>query len=561
MLRNGVWLGRPQRVSTSRTQSTADARSFLALAYITAGLVIPGAVAAAGASNCKMVQIAELPVRVAQNELIVDGAINGQKIGIMLDTGAMRTTIPRSAAERLALGAQWATGVRMTGVGGESDVESAVLSEFKLGEAVRKDWRVYVAGEIDPGNNVAVLLGDDFFHLVDVEFDLAHGAVRLFEPRDCAGVALAYWAKGDAREADIEAVDDARPQIILTVRINGRPMRAMLDSGAGTSVLNTVDAARLGVTPESPGVVALGKHMQGIGKETVDSWIAPFESIAIGDELIRDTSLSFGDLSGISTGGRLRAPAMLLGADFLRAHRVLVAHSQGKMYFTYVGGPVFRRPESASTAAEQSREPSKSGANSAAALNSRGNAFMTKGDLDHAMAEYDAALQVDPQYAPAIANRGSVKVAKGDFAQAIADATRAIELNPKLASAFVIRANGKRHTGDFQVAITDYTHAIEIDPKFASAYNALAWALATADEPVNRDGPRAVEAAQKACELSDWKNSTFVDTLAAAYARAGNFAEAAKWERKAMESSRLASDTQVAQRLHLYEQGKAWPPD
>jgi len=32
---------------------------------------------------------------------------------------------------------------------------------------------------------------------------------------------------------------------------------------------------------------------------------------------------------------------MLLGADFLRAHRTLVSHSQRKMYFTYVGGPVF----------------------------------------------------------------------------------------------------------------------------------------------------------------------------------------------------------------------------
>jgi tetratricopeptide (TPR) repeat protein len=252
---------------------------------------------------------------------------------------------------------------------------------------------------------------------------------------------------------------------------------------------------------------------------------------------------------------------MLLGADFLRAHRVLVAHSQGKMYFTYAGGPVFRRPELTSTAADRSPEASQSGANSAAALNSRGNAFMAKGDLDHAMVEYDAALQIDPQYAPAIANRGGVKVAKGDFAQGIADATRAIELNPKLASAFLIRGNGKRHTGDFQGAITDYTHATEIDPKLASGYNQLAWALATADQPVYRDGRRAVEAAQKACELSDWKNPTFIDTLAAAYARAGSFVDAAKWERRAMENSRLANDAQVAQRLQLYEQGKAWPPD
>ena len=33
---------------------------------------------------------------------------------------------------------------------------------------------------------------------------------------------------------------------------------------------------------------------------------------------------------------------MLLGADFLRAHRLLVAHSQRKIYFTYAGGTVFQ---------------------------------------------------------------------------------------------------------------------------------------------------------------------------------------------------------------------------
>ncbi len=32
---------------------------------------------------------------------------------------------------------------------------------------------------------------------------------------------------------------------------------------------------------------------------------------------------------------------MLLGVDLLRAHRVLVAHSQRKVYFSYVGGTVF----------------------------------------------------------------------------------------------------------------------------------------------------------------------------------------------------------------------------
>ena len=41
------------------------------------------------------------------------------------------------------------------------------------------------------------------------------------------------------------------------------------------------------------------------------------------------------------TGPFANVPRMVLGVDFLRAHRVYVARSQRKLYFTYTGGTVF----------------------------------------------------------------------------------------------------------------------------------------------------------------------------------------------------------------------------
>lgn len=323
------------------------------LTLLTASIAIALAVmsmAVAAASNCKMVQIADWPVRLERGHLIVDGAINGQKIGIMLDTGATRSLILRSATERLGLTRKVARGYRMFGVGGETYVEAADLDEFKIGQFTRKNWRVLVAGERDFGRDVAFLLGEDFLYQADVEFDLAHSAVRLFQPKDCDGVSLAYWTAEGASEVDIEAIYDAQPQIVLTIQINGQPLRAQLDSGASTSVLDKSDAARLGVTPDSPGVVAGGKG-GGLGSKSVDYWIGPFQSVAIGNETISDTNIRFADLWKDATytpiGTHLPRKvgltlSMLLGADFLRAHRVLVAHSQRKLYFTYAGGPVFQ---------------------------------------------------------------------------------------------------------------------------------------------------------------------------------------------------------------------------
>jgi predicted aspartyl protease len=321
------------------------------LTLLTASIAMLAAtsMAVAAASNCKMVQIADWPVRLERGHLIVDGAINGQKIDIMLETGSTRSLILRSATERLGLTRQEARGYRLVFIGGETHVEAADIDEFKIGQVTRKNWRVLVAGERDFGRDVAFLLGEDFFYQADVEFDLAHGAVRLFQPKDCDGVSLAYWATEGVSEVDIEAIYDAQPQIVLTIQINGQPVRALLDSGTGTSVLDKADAARLGVTPETPGVVASGSGV-GLGGKSVDNWIGPFQSVVIGNETITDTNIRFADLwkdatyavTGSRLANKVEAPPMLLGADFLRAHRVLVAHSQRKLYFTYAGGPVFQ---------------------------------------------------------------------------------------------------------------------------------------------------------------------------------------------------------------------------
>jgi predicted aspartyl protease len=298
---------------------------------------------AAFAADCKLVRIEQWPVRLERGLPIIDGEINGQKAAILLDTGTATSFVTRSATARLGLTRYESTGTEDPRV--TSTLETTRIDELKIGTATRRNWNLPVLGTVDFGSQVSLVLGADFFAQADVEFDLPGNAVRLFQARDCEGVSLAYWARGGAATVPLER----EPAILFPVSVNGRALRAMLDTGSEFSALDAAEAARLGVTRATPGVVLAGCSI-GVGRQAVDYWGGRFESFVIGDEKIGTPILRFADLfrgSGTTeTGSRLEReatglPHMRLGGDFLRAHRVLVSRSQSRLYFTYSGGTVF----------------------------------------------------------------------------------------------------------------------------------------------------------------------------------------------------------------------------
>jgi predicted aspartyl protease len=306
--------------------------------WILAGAAaLAAAQAAAALAECKLVRIEEWPVRIERNLPVIDGEINGHKVGILIDTGSERSFVTRSAVASMML---TRTNVGATGL------ESVRLEELRIGPARRKDWSVLVSPEQDFGAQVASLvLGYDFFSAVDFEFDLANRAIRLFQARDCAGTSLAYWTDAKPVEAQLQG----SAEILVSVAVNGRPTLAILDSGASVSALTMAESVRLGVNAKTPGVVTAGCSI-GIGRPALDYWSAPFESFAIGNEVIRNPTLRIADFTRETivnqVGGRQASrfaalPQMILGMDFLRAHRIFVANSQRRMYFTYAGGMVF----------------------------------------------------------------------------------------------------------------------------------------------------------------------------------------------------------------------------
>jgi len=205
--------------------------------------------------------------------------------------------------------------------------------------------------------------------------------------------------------------------------------------------------------------------------------------------------------------------------------------------------------------------PFLSGSADATAYLVRGILDGQKHDLDGAIADATRAIEIDPKLVEAYVLRGAAKEDKGDLEAAISDFNLALEVDPRSWAAYAMRGAAKGKRRDFEGAIADLSHAIEINPGDALAHNELAWLLATAEQPAFRDGRRALKSALRACELSQWKDPSIIDTLAAAYARTGDFATAVEWQRKATADPKQKGNDGALQRLRLYQAGKAWPPD
>lgn len=88
----------------------------------------------------------------------------------------------------------------------------------------------------------------------------------------------------------------------------------------------------------------------------------------------------------------------------------------------------------------------------------------------------------------------------------------------------------------------------------ARSLNGMAWFLATCNDSKLRDGTGAVGFAEKAVTATSRKDPMILDTLAAAYAEAGQFTNAVSLQQEAIALLHTESEiTNYTSRLRLYE--------
>jgi hypothetical protein len=158
--------------------------------------------------------------------------------------------------------------------------------------------------------------------------------------------------------------------------------------------------------------------------------------------------------------------------------------------------------------------------------------------------DYSRVITLEPENAAAYVLRGRLLQKAGHLNTAMRDFDDAIRVSPGDGSYYYERAQAWLQEHEYGKAVADLNEAMTLNAWSPDDYNSLAWLLATCDDARYRDGQRAVELATKACDLTNWKNPAFLDTMAAAYAAVGDFDKAVDWpravaRREALESNQL----------------------
>jgi len=187
------------------------------------------------------------------------------------------------------------------------------------------------------------------------------------------------------------------------------------------------------------------------------------------------------------------------------------------------------------------------------------NTLLQNRRIDEAIVHYQRAVAIRPDYFLARYGLAHALLEEGKFDGAVEHSRAALLIQPNDADCHTVLAVALDEKGQSAEAIEHYQKALEISPQSVSALNNLAWVLATSSNAPLRNGPRAIQFARQADQLTGGNNALVLRTLAAAYAEGGQFGKAIETAQAAMQLGRTQGDdslvTELQQQIALYELG------
>jgi tetratricopeptide (TPR) repeat protein len=178
-----------------------------------------------------------------------------------------------------------------------------------------------------------------------------------------------------------------------------------------------------------------------------------------------------------------------------------------------------------------------------------GGILLARGRVSEAISHYERALQLRSGNAGAHHGLAVALAGQNRTEEAIDHWKKSLEILPDNIEALNRLAVALATTARTREAMAEWEKVLAYEPNDANAANNLAWVLATSPEAEIRNGPRAVQLAERAVQLTQSKDPTRLRTLAAAYAENGEFLAAVPTATKALELAEAQGNKALADHL------------
>ena len=184
-------------------------------------------------------------------------------------------------------------------------------------------------------------------------------------------------------------------------------------------------------------------------------------------------------------------------------------------------------------------------------------------ETDKAVEHYKEAMRLKPQKANLPDNIGSLLAQQSKMSEAVEYYKKSLQLDPDQSAVLDNLAQACPQLENTEQTVECWESILQVNPNRPEALNNLAWVKATHRNAQFRNPDEAIQLAQRACELTDFEQPYLLDTLAAAYATAGDFAEAVDTVEKALELARSSKQneeivSEIRSRLELYRRNQPY---
>jgi len=272
---------------------------------------------------CGQQPVASVPVRIVQDVPLISVVLNGRPATLLLDTGAQPFLLTQAAVARLNLATDAGMRVGIGGIGGRSRSFAAVLRGIELTPGFRlpDTYAGILATPLPTPGGIRVdgLLGVGVLNRWDIELDMPRRRMVLHAGSLCSGP-----PSGFANAAMLRSTATTGGRFIIPMTLDGANLRALVDTGAQSSIVSRDVAAQAGMT-DAMLAADPAQVLTGVGADQVPARQHRFREIRIGDDVVAQPLLTvMPPVQGIDTA--------ILGFDYLAHHRLWLSAARNLVF-------------------------------------------------------------------------------------------------------------------------------------------------------------------------------------------------------------------------------------